>query len=67
MNLTGTLLDTNAFSANDIDIDTFGNKLNHNYSEIGSLLETNHIHRDPFGQISENVLDRDPFGQIESP
>jgi hypothetical protein len=51
MNLTVTLLDTNAISANDIDIDTLRKKLNHNYSVIGSHLETNHIHWQPFGQV----------------
>ncbi len=34
MNLIGTLLDTNKISAKDIDMDPFGNKLNHNYSVI---------------------------------
>jgi hypothetical protein len=49
--LTGTLLETNEISINEIDRDPFGNELNHNYLLIGSFLETNLIDRDAFGQV----------------
>jgi hypothetical protein len=47
MNLIGTLLDTNKISAKEIDMDYFGNKLNHNYSVINETA-MNDIDRDHF-------------------
>ncbi len=78
MNLTGTLLDksyhhkwigqgsfcTQEVSENDVDIDTFGKKQNHNCSVIGSLLDTKLIDK---SILYKNEVDRDPFGQIKSP
>ncbi len=49
MNLTGTLLETYEISANDIDRDPYGNKLNHNFSVINEML-MNDIDSDLFGK-----------------
>ncbi len=48
MNLTGTLLETYDISANDIDRDPFGNKINQNYSVINEM-SMGDVDRDHFG------------------
>ncbi len=49
MNLTGTLLETYEISANDIDRDLFGNKLNQSYSVINAM-SMGDVDRDNFGK-----------------